>query len=87
MGWENWKIGETSKNWENSGRGGANESENDLQAKTTGGVDCGAWKNGKVQVPHGAPQRTTWSVNPRSKADFVECDGGVEYVHCELRRR
>ena len=70
--------------------GGANDWKTRvaLQAKTTGGVDCGAWKNGKVQVPHGAPQRL-WSVNPRrSKADFVdECDGGVEYVHCRRRRR
>ena len=84
---ENWgNFKKLGKLWEGPlpPRGGANESENDLQAKTTGGVDCGAWKNGKVQVPHGAPQR---SVNPRSKADFVECDGGVEYVHCELRRR
>ena len=37
----------------------------------------------KFRCPMGRPREQPGRVNPsRSKADFVECDGGVEYVHC-----
>ena len=78
---ENWK---TSKNWENSGGGGQTIGKrgSPCKRKLQEVWIVGLGRMEKFRCPMGRPREQPGRVNPRSKADFVECDGGVEYVHC-----